>query len=357
MNLYSEQTGSNIFDEYIKKNLDDEDSSKPIVDLIYEVLTLNYRDVRRSNEFKGLSNEEGLNKLNLIKLEAYQLFREYFYSTTLFDDTKQLFDHLFTRTFTNDVLSFEVHQPRLNPDDLGVMIETILCIDKFIHHNELKNLISKSEHYINNLIAKIWGSNYKYPRLLEEHRNSIEYFKINEGYRQNEIIKLKDDGTIDKDEKIIFNVKNPTIIMKDGKNFNFDPGQQDIWLPYGNINYGLVHLLTGRGKTGHFIDFLGLDARLNNPQKIAKFIYDRITKGTGVIMNNDGIVVYAFRFKDQSTVYYLAVYISGSEGINIGRAFTSFPVLTGTSNFDVYDRYFGEKGNNRPIETNVEIDL
>jgi hypothetical protein len=146
--------------------------------------------------------------------------------------------------------------------------------------------------------------------------------------------------------------------MKDGKNFNFDPGQQDIWLPYGDINNGLIDLLTGRGKKGHLVEFMELDPQLNNPYTIAKFMYERITKGVEVIMNDNGIVVYAFKFAGEDPQYdphYLAVKISGHDMKNIGRIYTSFPVLSGSPNYYEYNLYFTNQGNNRPIETNVKI--
>jgi hypothetical protein len=130
--------------------------------------------------------------------------------------------------------------------------------------------------------------------------------------------------------------------MKEGKHFNFHPGQQDIWLPLGDIDYGLIHLLSGRGKTGHLGEFMELDSRLNNPQIIVKFIYDRITQGTGVIMNHEGIVVYAFKFAGegpQDDPYYLTAHISGSDGMDLGRIYTSFPVLSDSSNYREYRLY------------------
>lgn len=60
VDLFSERTGSDISNEYRNRDLNNEEIAKPIIDLIYDILTLPYGEVSDLNEFSELSNEEGL---------------------------------------------------------------------------------------------------------------------------------------------------------------------------------------------------------------------------------------------------------------------------------------------------------
>ena len=143
--------------------------------------------------------------------------------------------------------------------------------------------------------------------------------------------------------------------MKQGKTFSFDPGKQDLWLSLGDIRYGLIHALSGKGKTGHLIDFLRIDQRLNDPRIIAKFIYDRVNLGKGIIMDNDGVVVYAFRFQSDPEVHYLELLIEDSPK---GQITSAYPVDATipkyVQNYLSYVKYF-EKDNPSLIENDIDI--
>jgi hypothetical protein len=323
----------------------DQNNKEAVLDALVEYMELLIEFKRTNIEHLDIRNQFIQASIEADFLASYlHIVNNIFtgYSSDLF---KQMFSKLIGK-------SFNMHNPndiRLDTDKLQTLTEIISCVSKFYHLEDAINEISKSENEINDLIQEIWGDDYNYPRLINEHRNSIEYFRIENG-------KIVNKEKIVNDEKIIWDISGANIEMKKDKNFNFDPGEHDLWLALGDINYGLVHLLSGSGKTGHLIDFMNLDSRLNNPRTIAKFIYDRIRKGTGVILNHEGIVVYAFKFEGQETINYLAVHISGSTGINIGRVYTSFPVLQGTPNYVEYNSYFTNSDNNPPVETDVVID-
>jgi hypothetical protein len=344
---------SNQFDSLLQKakkvyeeltNVD-QSNNEAVLDALVEYMELLFEFKRTNFDHLDIRNKFIQGTIEADLLACYlRIANDIFtgYSSVLF---KQMFSKLIGK-------SFNMHNPndiRLDTDKLQTLTEIISCVSKFYHLEDAINEISKSKKEINDLIKEVWGDDYNYPRLINEHRNSIEYFRIENG-------KIVNKEKIVNDEKIIWDISGANIEMKEGYNFYFDPGKQDIWLALGDINYGLVHLLSGSGKTGHLVDFMKLDQKLNNPEIIAKFIYDRIMTQTGVIMNEYGRVVYAFKLKGSSTLYFLAVGIDGNDGNNVGRIHTAFPVLPGTKNYNEYWNYFNIKENQKYIKDNLVIE-
>ncbi|TFF90779.1 MAG: hypothetical protein EU548_01300 [Promethearchaeota archaeon] len=107
---------------------------------------------------------------------------------------------------------------------------------------------------------------------------------------------------------------------------------------------------------GHKIDFLELNPKLNSPQKITNFLFERIQTQPCVMLYEEGLLVFAFTFKGSAKVHYLGVYIDGSNNANYGRLHTAFPI-TYHRNAELYkfvENYFGS--NNNLIEEGIEID-
>ncbi|MHA2338680.1 MAG: hypothetical protein ACXACX_15335 [Candidatus Hodarchaeales archaeon] len=303
-------------------------------DVLKEVTELMF-NIYHVDSIFSLKDRSTLNKLKSDAIKECVKFLKIDVKYKFNSKTEFLYNKLIQEAFDKGIASklkdFEV---------LGILCDLISNYENF---NGLSDTINNLQDYlliknndnptilIKQLIQSIWGRSYHW--IINDRLNNLNYFKLND-FDSDVVEILKSKNIIKAYDRVVGNTRCFSTIRK-ANSILYDPGRHDIWLAMGDFRYGLAHILLQ-----HEQDFLKLSNKLNSQVKISEFIFDRIKTQTGVVMNEIGRLVYAFRLEGSSDLYFLVVAIDGRNGKDIGRIHTAFPVHPGTENYNNYFNYF-----------------
>ncbi|MGB5911337.1 MAG: hypothetical protein WBH31_09110 [Promethearchaeia archaeon] len=211
------------------------------------------------------------------------------------------------------------------PETFKENLKALLNSREFRSYNNLGG--SQKQEFINNLIKNVWKNSYE--------SLCLELLYKEFTYQGKEALYYKPEDVL------IEKTTCTTVLKSPGDNF-FQP--TEIYLTFGEHEFkfdkragnGIIHIFAG-----HWADFARLHPDLNTPEAIAKFIFELIKSQKGVVMEDGGKIVYAFRFKGEQKVRYVELLVDdgGPMGPE-GRLHTAYPVdLTKSKYKDKYIEY------------------